>query len=50
MIAAHARLDNTHAIVNLGARNDFQENVAGVIVARLKSSPTCLGRFIRSQP
>jgi hypothetical protein len=46
MIAAHARLDDAHAVVTLASRKNLQKDVAGMIVARLKSSPTALRRFI----
>ncbi|HUP39002.1 MAG TPA: hypothetical protein VM115_02695 [Vicinamibacterales bacterium] len=46
MIAAHLRLDDAHAIVDVATCDNFQKNVAGMIVARLKASPTDLGRFI----
>ncbi len=46
MIAAHLRLDDAHAIIDVTACDNFKKNVAGVIVARLKSSPTNVWRFV----
>jgi hypothetical protein len=39
VIAAHTRLDDAHAVINLAARKNSQKNVAGVM-AGLKAGTT----------
>ena len=46
MIAAHRRFDDARAIVHFAAGKDCQHDVAGMEMARLKSSPTDIADLV----